>query len=450
MKNKYSISTTLILALGFFFTIESQAQERVVFTLEESIKYALENNVDLKNAILDNAAAKATIGERRSEGLPQINANISANHNVIVPVNPFPAIFFDENAPADEFIGVGFAPAFTTTMSATVSQMIFNGSYFVGLRAARTFRQLSDFDKIKTEIDVIENVKKAYYSVLVNEEREVLVGANLNRIDTLLAETSILFDEGFAERIDVSRIKVQSNNLRAELERASTATAVSKQLLKIQMGLPISLNIILEDEISILENDLEIELLLQEQGQRRVELDQIMTTLELANLDVRNNQVQYLPRLDANFTFQRNTFGSTLPSMFQNEWFSGAILGVTLQIPIFDGLLKSSRIQQNRVQVRQLQNQQELLVENIDFEKFQARANLLNSLNTLEVQRENRELALEIFNISKIKFQEGVGSNLEVIDADAALKEAENNYFGALFDAMIAKVDLEKALGILK
>ncbi|HSJ68995.1 MAG TPA: TolC family protein [Anditalea sp.] len=450
MKNKYSILMMLIWAMGVIFPIYSQAQDRVVFTLEESIRYALENNVEIRNALLDNAAAKATIGERRSEGLPQINATISANHNVIVPVNPFPAIFFDENAPADEFIGIGFAPAFTTNMAATVSQMIFNGSYFVGLRAARTFRQLSDFDRVKTEIDVVENVKKAYYSVLVNEEREELITANLSRIDTLLAETSILFDEGFAERIDVSRIKVQSNNLRAELERAMTATVVSKQLLKLQMGLPVNLTMILDEEIAVLENDLEIELLLQEQGQRRIEIDQLNTTLELAHLDLRNNQVQYLPRLDANFTYQRNTFGSTIPTMFRNEWFPGAILGVTLQIPIFDGLLKSYRIQQNRVQLRQLQNQKEFLQDNIEVEKFQAKSNLQNSLNTLEVQRENRELALEVFNISKIKFQEGVGSNLEVVDADAALKEAENNYFGALFDALIAKVDLEKALGILK
>ncbi|KEO74747.1 TolC family protein [Anditalea andensis] len=450
MKNKYSISTMLVLAMAIIFSFDSHAQESVSFTLEESIKYALENNVEMKNAILDNAAAKATIGERRSEGLPQINLNVGANYNMIIPITPLPARFLNPEAPEDEFIAVRFSPAYTANLTATVSQMIFNGSYFVGLRAARTLRELTEFDRVKTEIDVIENVKKAYYSVLVNEERETLIGANLARIDTLLRETNILFEEGFAEKIDVSRIRVQFNNLKTELERARTATAVSTQLLKLQMGLPVNYDLFLEDEITVLEDNLELDILLQEQGQRRVELDQVEQTLRLATLDLKNNQSQYLPRLDANYTYQRNTFSGTLGGIASNNWFPGSILGVTLQIPIFDGLLKSYRIQQNRIQMKQLENQREFTQDNIDIEKFQARANLQNSLNTLEVQKENRELAMEVFNIAKIKFQEGVGSNLEVVDADAALKEAENNYFGALFDALIAKVDLEKALGILK
>jgi outer membrane protein len=442
---KYLFVGLLILSGGEIF-----AQETIELSLEESILYSLENNVEAKNAFLETVAAKAVIGERRSEGLPQINGNISANHNVVVPISPFPAIFFDPEAPADEFIGVRFAPAYTANMSATVTQMIFNGSYFIGLRAAKTYRQLAEFDRQFTEIEVVENVKKAYYAVMVNQEREALVGANLNRVESLLNETQVLFEEGFAEKIDVSRIKVQYNNLKTESERARTATEVSKQLLKLQMGLPIQYEVRLTDRLTVMENDLEIELLLQEEGQRRIELDQVQTTYDLAKLDLRNTQILYLPRLDANYMHQRNTFGQSLGSIFSNEWFTGAVLGVTLQIPIFDGLQKSYQVQQNRVQMKQLENQKEFLQENIEYQRIQAKANLKNSLNTLEVQRENRELAEEVFNIARIKFQEGVGSNLEVVDADAALKEAETNYYSALFDALIAKVDLEKALGILK
>jgi len=450
MKNKYLKLTLLILSIGLWSHTQLRAQNQVVFTMEESIKYALENNVEVKNAILDNAAAKATIGETRSEGLPQININGGVNYNMIIPITPLPLNVFDQEAPAGEFIPVQFSPAYTANLVGTVNQMIFNGSYFVGLRAARTFKDLSEYDRIKTEIDVIENVKKAYYSVLVNQERENLVKANNSRIDALLKETTVLFEEGFAEKIDVSRIKVQSNNIKTELDRSRTASDVSIQLLKLQMGLPMNIELILEDRITVLEDDFEIEVLLQEQGQRRIELDQVETTLRLASLDLKNNRSQYLPRLDANYTYQRNAFGGSLGDIYRNNWFPGSILGLTIQIPVFDGLLKSSRIQQNRIQMRQLENQRDFTSENIELERFQARANLLNSLNSLEVQRENRELALEVFNIARIKVQEGVGSNLEVIDADAALKEAENNYFGALFDALIAKVDLEKALGILK
>jgi outer membrane protein TolC len=121
-----------------------------------------------------------------------------------------------------------------------------------------------------------------------------------------------------------------------------------------------------------------------------------------------------------------------------------------MNIPIFDGFLKSNRIQQNRVQIRQLENTKINLEDNIELEKFQAKSNLRNSLMTLEVQEENRALALEVFEMTQIKYEEGVGSNLEVVEADSALKEAETNYFSALYDALVAKVDLEKALGILR
>jgi outer membrane protein len=111
--------------------------------------------------------------------------------------------------------------------------------------------------------------------------------------------------------------------------------------------------------------------------------------------------------------------------------------------------MKSAQIQQKRHQLNQLKNQEFFIEENVEIEKFQAKLNLRNSIQALKVQEENRELALEVFGMAKIKYEEGVGSNLEVVEADSALKEAETNYFSALYDALIAKVDLEKALGLL-
>ncbi|SHN12628.1 Outer membrane protein TolC [Cyclobacterium lianum] len=433
---------------GYWFTT-TEAQE-IPFTLEESVTYALENNADARNARLEIEAARGLVGERRAEGLPQINTSVSATKNLIVPISPFPAMFFDPDAPEGEFIGVQFSPEYSAGLTATVSQMIFNGSYFIGLQAAKTYKQLAEVDREFTELEVIENVKKAYYSVLVSEERETLVRANLGRIDTLLRETQILFDEGFVEKIDVTRIRVQRNNIQTELDKASTAKTVSLRLLKLQMGMPEDQDIQLVDEITALESLLDADRLLMEEGQPRVEVEQINTNYELATLDLKNNQIQYMPRLDANYTFQRNAFGGSFSNLWSGDWFTGSILGVTLQIPIFDGLTKKYKIQQNRVQLRQLEVQKEFTLQNIALEKFQARQNLTNSLKALDVQRENRDMAMEVFDMAKIKYQEGVGSNLEVVEADTALKEAETNYFSALYDAFIAKVDLEKALGILK
>ena len=430
--------------------VEGGAQEGVLFTLEESIGYALENNVQLKNALLEIRTSRATVGETTAAGLPQITGNANVNKNLIVPSQPFPAIFFDPDAEEGEFVPVQFSPEYSGNLSVTVTQMIFNGSYFVGLQAARTYRQLSEFDKVKTENDVIEHVKKAYYSVLVSEERRELVQANLNRMDTLLRETRVMNEEGFVEKIDVSRIQVQYNNLKTELDKAATAKEVSIHLLKLQLGMPMNQPLELAQTISDLEDTFDPGIILAEEGTRRIELDQLQTNLELANLDLKNNQAQYLPRLDANLNYSRLGFGSSLKEIFNSAWYPGSVLGVSLEIPIFDGLAKSYKIQKNRVQIKQFENQLYEQEQRIVSEKFESRENLKNSLNALEVQLENRELAMEVFSTAKIKYQEGIGSNLEVVEADAALKEAETNYYAALYDALIARVDLEKALGILK
>jgi outer membrane protein TolC len=158
-----------------------------------------------------------------------------------------------------------------------------------------------------------------------------------------------------------------------------------------------------------------------------------------------------MPKITATGFVQRTGAGGSLQKVYDPmNWFSSSLIGVRMEIPIFDGLLKSARIQKNRIQLNQIENQKLFLNDNIALEIYQAKTNLKNDLNILAVQRENRALAEEVFGMAKIKYTEGVGSNFEVVEADAALIEAEINYLGALYDGMIAKVDLEKALGILK
>jgi outer membrane protein TolC len=179
-------------------------------------------------------------------------------------------------------------------------------------------------------------------------------------------------------------------------------------------------------------------------------MDQINTNIDLVGLDIKYTTSQYIPNLDFFGTYQRNAAAQSTGLIWESDrWFTGAFIGLRLSIPIFDGLLKSSQIQQKRAQMSQLENQKLFLESNIEVEKFQARTNLENNLQAFKVQQENRELALEVFRMAKIKYDEGVGSNLEVVEADSALKDAETNYFSALYDALIAKVDLEKALGLL-
>lgn len=431
---------------------ETPPLEVLQLNLKETLEYALENNPDSKNAKLEVMISQTTIKENTATGLPQINGSVGINYNPLVQVVFLPnePPFGDPNNPSD-VIPARFGVSYSGNAGFTLSQMVFDGSFFVGLRAAKTYKALTEFDKVKVENDVIENVKKAYFGVLVNAERIKLSQSNLSRIDSLLEETRALNEAGFTEKIEVSRIQVQRNNTFSQLKQSLTAYDISKQLLKIQLGLPRNYDIVITETLAELNPEEDLAALLAMEVGHRVEMDQINTNLELTQLDLKYNTSQYLPTIDLNANFTRSGAGDSFSRLFNSiNWFSSSMVGVTMNIPIFDGLSKSARVQRNRIQLQQLENQKFYLNQNIALEVYQAKQNLANDLEVLAVQRESMELAKEVYDISKIKYNEGVGSNLEVVEADAALIESEINYLGALYDGLVSKVDLEKALGVLK
>lgn len=446
---KKYIFTALVFLLAFS---GMHAQEVAQLTLNESILYAVENNVTTKNARLETLISKATVKEKTALGLPQINGSFNLDYNPQIPVVFLPnqPPFGDPTNPSD-VIPARFGVSYSSGLGINMTQMIFDGSFFVGLRAARTLTQLTDFDLVKAENDVIENVKKAYFGVLVNQERIRLSESNLARIDSLLKETKALNEAGFAEKIEVSRIQVQRNNTFSQMERSRTAWEISKEILKMQMGMPLTVDILISETLQDLNPDDTLNQLLVLEGEGRVELDQLKTQIELVQLDLKFNTSQYMPTIDFVGNARRVGAGNQLNTVFDSKnWFGSSLLGVSMNIPIFDGLSKSARIQKNKYTINQLENQRFFLNDNFKNEIFTAKSNVKNDLNLLSIQRENLNLAQEVFEIARIKYQEGVGTNLEVVNADAALVEAEINYLAALYDSLISKVNLEKALGLLK
>lgn len=430
---------------------QAAAQQLVELKLSDAITYALENNPNAKNARLQLLISKATIKETTSLGLPQINGSYNLDYNPKIPVVFLPnqPPFGDPSNPSD-VIPARFGVSYSSGLGVNVSQMIFDGSFFVGLRAAKTLLDLTNKDLKKAEIDVVENVKKSYLGVLVNQQRIRLAEANLARIDTLLKETSALHEAGFVERVDVSRVQVQRNNTYTQGQRSLTALDVSMQILKLQMGLPMDYEVLLTESLEELSPKEEALILLGEEGDERVELEQLSTQLTLAGLDLKNNHSQYMPKINFVGNARRSGAGNELTTVFNSDnWFGSSLVGLSMSVPIFDGFFKAARIQKNRVQINQLENQRSFLKESFVNELYTAKANLRNDLRILDVQQENLALATEVYQIARIKYKEGVGSNLEVVEADAALIQAEINYLGAIYDGLISKVNLEKALGLL-
>jgi len=435
-----------------FAPLFARAQgDRVVnqFSLQECVDYALVHNEEYLNAGLEAKAQKTFVGEVLSDGLPQINGSININNNFKVPTTFIPAIFF--GGPSDEFIPVQFQTQYNGSASVTVSQLVLDGSYFLGVKAARTYTQLSAKDAVKSKIDLISTVSKAYYSVLVNKERLDLLRTNFASIDSLLHDTELLYENGFAEKIDVNRIRVQYNNLNTEVENAQRGLAASYLILKFQLSMPDNEDLILTDALDKIEFAIDENLGSDFQYGDRIEYSTMNTSLELAHMDLKNIKVGYLPKLDAFATLGATAGTGSWGDMFQvsNNWYRYGLYGFSLSIPVFDGFRKSNQMQKRRIIIQQRENMKDRLERAIDLEINQAKIGLANSINKMNAQKENMELAKEVFEVTRSKYQQGVGSNLEVVDAETSYKNSQTNYYSALYEALIARIDYQKALGKL-
>jgi len=436
---------TLSLSLAVLLT---EAQDIKQMSLQEATKYALENNQKILNAQLDIAVAEGVVQENIATGMPQINANLDLAYNFALPVSFLPSEFIP-GAPPGEQVAIEFGTKYSGNASVGATQMVFDGVFFVGLEAAKTYKELSTKNHIKSKIDVAEAVSKAYYSVLVNRLTLELVEKNYGRLDTLLQETKLMYQNGFAEKIDLNRVQVQFNNIKVEQENSKRLLIVAEYLLKFQLGMPINEELILTEELTLdMFDDAEDSPF---QYGQRVEYSILQTQEKLALLDIKRTKVEYLPKLDLYATLGGIAGTETGGSLFNvsNEWFKFGIAGVKMSVPIFDGLRKQRVLQQKKAKLEQVHVNYDLLQNSINLEIEQTRVNYQNSVRFMNVQLENMKLSQEVYEVTKEKYQAGVGSNLEVINADADYKQAQTNFFVAIYNTLIAKVEYKKSTGKL-
>ena len=504
-------------------------------SLQQAVSYAVQNKSSLLATRLGEATAAAKVGEIKSQGLPQVNlaSTISDNFKLQKSLVSFPlsqTVLTQGDLTAaqggqQQVLGTqqlalppqpfAFGLQFAGNASASVSQLLFDGSYLIGLKAAKVYTELAKKQTQQAEIDVVEQVSKAYYSTLVARSRLALLARNVQRLDTVLYQTNQTFKAGFAEKLDVDRLRVQRNNLVVEQQKAQRLTELSVGLLKFQMGLPQQQNIQLTDSLGAAvvdagalrqrlgvaslntgggvdglgavptapaapstdntaaqnrldqQNALSGGLGSQARGalnyNNRIEFSTLETQQALAGLDLRNRQAGAYPRLVLTgaygFTGSANTAGdlfafrgpdSRSSAGFANQnWFGFGNVGLSLSVPVFDGFRRKYLVQQSRLQQQTIDKGFETLKQSIDLQDAQSRTTLINALDVLDNQKANLDLATDVARVTRIKFNAGVGSNLEVITAETDLRSAQTNYYGAIYDVLVAKVDRDKATGEL-
>lgn len=424
------------------------------FSLAQAIDYALKNSEIAKNAQLDVLKANYRIKETRAIGMPQINGSVQVTDNFkIRPVILPPEAGVAFNPPgtpiSNEPVVLQFGIRYTGDAMLSASQLLFDGTFFTGLQAAKVYRQLVEKQALQSEEQIIENVKKAYYAVLVHEEGISLLDKNLAQLDTLLRNTEALFKQGFVEEIEVMRLQVARNNLATQKENTMRGVQISRNLLQLQMGLEIGTPLTLTDKLdkNILAN---IPRPNPENYKQRSEYSILETQLALTKLDAKVNRVGYLPSLRLVGSYGATAGRQNLGEIFYKKWFDLGFVGLALSIPIFDGGIKYHRMQQAKIDGLKVENGFSQLKRTIHFQQEQAYLQVQNNLNSLSAQQRNYELAQEVLRVAKKKYAAGVGSSLEVVQAETDMQTAFNNYQTALYNAIVAKIDLDKALGQLK
>jgi len=454
-KNKhnslYNMKHLFLMLLLSGLILNSHAQQAATtppynFTVKDCINYAYEHQDSVMNAKLDVKSAEYNVKETVGRGLPQVNGTAGFQDYLKIPTTLLPGEIFGQ--PAGTFIPVKFGVKYQSNFGVNASQIIFDPDYLVGLQARKTYKQLYERSYTRSKIETSVNVTKAYYQVLVSNEQIQLLDANLKQLKQQLDETVAQNKQGMAEKIDVDRLTVQYNNLVTNRENTLQLLGLNYQLLKFQMGMPIENELLLKDKL----DDIKLDDNVADIGadttfyKSRVEYGLLETQKKLNEYDVKRKKGQFLPKLTANASYtssyQNNGFSNLYSMSFPSSY-----IGLTLNVPIFTGFQHTNQLKQSQINVLKAENNLISLKNALNLEASKAKITYLNGLRSLTSQKQNQQLAAEVLRVSKIKYQQGVGSSIEVTQAQTALEDADNKYIQSLYDAMVSKVDLDKAYG---
>ncbi|RYU92246.1 TolC family protein [Mucilaginibacter terrigena] len=440
---------TLLLLLAAALQGYSQTQpapQTYSFTVQEAVDYAITHKDSVVNAGLDVKSADYRVKEIIGQGFPQIDGTASFQDYLKIPTTLLPGEFF--GAPAGTFIPVKFGVKYQSNLGVNASQLLFDPSYIIGLQGRKTYKELYSRAYTSTKIDVTARVTKAYYQVVVSNEQIKLLDANIAQLKQQVDQTTAQNKQGIVEKIDVDRIAVQYNNLVTSRENTLRLLALNYQLLKFQIGMPIEDNLTLKDGLDNIKIDENIIETVADTAsyKNRIEYKFFETNLKLSEFDLKRIKAQFLPTLKANaaytFSYQNNSFKDLYSASFPSSY-----IGLTLNVPIFSGGQRTNRVRQSEIALQKGKNNLMGMRNGLNLQAEQSKIIYQNSLQSLNNQKRNQELAREVLRVSKIKYQQGVGSSIEVTQAQTALEAADNLYIQSLYDALVSRVDLDRAFG---
>jgi len=438
-----------LLALLFFSAGLSAQEEPVAFTLEEAQQYAMQNSFVLVNSQRDVRAAQKKVWETITIGLPQVTGSANYNMNLDLPVSLVPAEFF--GGEPGEYQAVKFGQDYNSDFGFTVSQLIFDGSYIVGIGSSKIYLNLAKEANEKSEINIRNAIAQAYYMVLVGQQNMEVMKENLENSRKLYEETNAYYENGFREEMDVEQMQIMVRNAENEVLKAEREIKIAKVVLKYTMGYEIVQPIELTDDLDNFLTPLtEMQNARSFDISNHIDYRMAVTNFQVSEKMLKLEKVTFLPRLSAFYNYSKTSYGNNA-NLFKSSvsWYPSSMLGFQLSVPIFNSGQKVFKVQQAQIELEKAKTSRLLAETTLQKDFLTAMAEMESALEKYENDAENRELAARILDKSKIKFNNGMTSSTELSQLESQYIQTHGAYIGSILQVLQADLKLKKAMGTL-
>lgn len=458
MKKHTFILTALLLSLASTL----RAQESL--TLQQAQAYAVKNAYSVQAAQLDLSKVEQQVKETVAIGLPQISAEGSFQNFMDIPVQVIPdfispAVYgtliqadileADYPQPEATFVEAQFGTDYTMSGSITASQLIFDGSYLIGLKAVKGVRDLTQIQLEKSEEEIKVEVADAYHLCLASEENILVLQEGLDILTKTLNDTRALYENGFVEQQDVEQLELSIKSISNQIQNAKNQKIVAYELLKFQLGISQESEITLESGIDeLVNNAVTGGLILAEFSvEQDVDYRLAMNNKMLQELQLKNENAGYLPSLGAFFNYQKSAQRNEFNFLDGDEqWFPTTVWGLNLNIPIFSSGMRRSKVQQAKIELDRSDLFLKQAKEGAALELKSTRNDMVYAVDNYQTSLDSKDLAKRIFDKTQIKYNEGISSSFELIQAKNQLLETQGQYVAAVLNLLNSANALNKAL----
>jgi len=460
----------LLVAMILGGTLLSFAQETEKLSLEKSIKMALQNNTNIINSKIDLKIAQKKIWETTAMGLPHVDVKSSYQHLFSVPVLSFPGTQLSKTrVPMDPATGLGTTSEIqlstgeniymnnvagtpialgvkdNITADLTVSQLIFSGSYIVGLQATKVYYNFSKQTDEKTKLDVVEIVVNTYHMLQLAEESRKILAQNLENINKTLSEITEMNKQGFLEKTDVDQLEVTANNVRNMMNQIDSNLDLGYRLLKIQLGLQESAKLELADEMESGDALVKSSMLLTAEQfniNRNVDYQLIQSAEKIAKLDLNLSKMAFLPTISG-FYNHNEQLNSTSFNFSPRD-----LVGINLTLPIFSSGERLAVVSQKRMSLEKAQNTSKYVSSSLQMQASQYQTDVKLKLERYLNQKKSKELSDDIYQRTMEKYKQGISSSMDLMTSQNQYLTNLTNYYQSIYDLQGARSKLEKMYNI--